>query len=60
MCVNADCEYTCPRVRAAVILLVWLITEVVTDAPKSAGISVCSLRRTDGRDNKKLNGVYFL
>lgn len=50
-----DCEHACPRVRAAVNLLVWLITEVVTDGPKSAGISVCSLHRTDGRDNEKLN-----
>lgn len=33
------------------VLLVWLVAEVVTDDPKSACVSVCSLHTTDGRDN---------
>lgn len=34
------------------VLLVWLITEEVTDDPKSACVSVCSLPRTEGEDSE--------
>lgn len=33
-------------------LLVWLVTEVVTDDSKSARVSVCSLHRAEGRTIK--------
>lgn len=40
------------------ILLVWLIAEVVTHSPKSAGVSVCSLDTADGENIS--DQVYFL